>query len=68
MKLIFAVLMLLAWTTPVLATPSFEEAMAMFEDKDFKAAIETDPKHPRRIITLRGAGYIFARNQDEQGQ
>jgi len=30
-----------------------------------RAAIETDPKHPRRILTLRGAGYIFARNQDE---
>ena len=30
-----------------------------------RAAIETDPKHPRRIITLRGSGYIFARNQDE---
>jgi DNA-binding response OmpR family regulator len=29
-----------------------------------RAAIETDPKHPRRIITLRGSGYIFARNQD----
>jgi two-component system phosphate regulon response regulator OmpR len=31
-----------------------------------RAAIETDPKHPRRIITLRGSGYIFARNQDDQ--
>lgn len=30
-----------------------------------RAAIESDPKHPRRIITLRGSGYIFARNQDE---
>jgi len=30
-----------------------------------RAAIETDPRHPRRIITLRGAGYLFARNQDE---
>lgn len=33
-----------------------------------RAAIETDPKHPRRIITLRGSGYIFARNQDDPGQ
>jgi len=33
-----------------------------------RAAIEDDPKHPRRIITLRGAGYVFARNQDgEEG-
>lgn len=30
-----------------------------------RAAIEADPKHPRRILTLRGSGYIFARNQDE---
>ena len=26
-----------------------------------RAAIEDDPKQPRRIITLRGAGYVFAR-------
>ena len=30
-----------------------------------RAAIETDPKHPRRIITVRGAGYVFARHQDD---
>ena len=29
------------------------------------AAIEDDPKHPRRVITVRGAGYVFARQQDE---
>ncbi len=29
-----------------------------------RAAIEDNPKQPRRIITLRGAGYIFARSQD----
>lgn len=29
-----------------------------------RAAIEDNPKHPRRIITLRGAGYVFARHQD----
>jgi DNA-binding response OmpR family regulator len=29
-----------------------------------RAAIEEDPKHPRRIITVRGAGYVFAKNQD----
>lgn len=28
-----------------------------------RAAIETDPKHPRRVITVRGAGYVFARDQ-----
>ncbi|MCH4540619.1 MULTISPECIES: response regulator [Hyphomicrobiales] len=31
-----------------------------------RAAIEDDPRHPRRIITVRGAGYVFARRQDEE--
>lgn len=30
-----------------------------------RAAIEDDPTHPRRIITVRGSGYLFARNQDQ---
>ncbi len=30
-----------------------------------RAAIESDPKHPKRIITVRGAGYVFARYQDD---
>ncbi len=30
-----------------------------------RAAIETDPKNPRRLITVRGAGYVFARYQDD---
>ncbi len=30
-----------------------------------RAAIEDDPKHPRRIVTVRGAGYVFTRRQDE---
>ena len=29
-----------------------------------RAAIEDDPRHPRRIITVRGAGYVFASEQD----
>jgi DNA-binding response OmpR family regulator len=29
-----------------------------------RAAIEDDPKRPRRIITVRGAGYVFAKDQD----
>ncbi len=29
-----------------------------------RAAIEDDPKHPRRIITVRGAGYVFAKAQE----
>jgi len=32
-----------------------------------RAAIEDDPRNPRRILTLRGAGYVFARRQDEDG-
>jgi two-component system phosphate regulon response regulator OmpR len=30
-----------------------------------RAAIETDPKNPRRLITVRGTGYVFARYQDD---
>jgi two-component system, OmpR family, phosphate regulon response regulator OmpR len=29
-----------------------------------RAAIEDDPKKPRRVITIRGAGYVFAKAQD----
>ena len=29
-----------------------------------RAAIEDDPKNPRRVITVRGAGYVFAKAQD----
>jgi two-component system phosphate regulon response regulator OmpR len=29
-----------------------------------RAAIEDDPKKPRRVITVRGAGYVFAKVQD----
>ena len=29
-----------------------------------RAVIEDDAKHPRRVITVRGAGYVFARKQD----
>ena len=29
-----------------------------------RAAIEVDPRKPRRIITVRGAGYVFAKLQD----
>jgi DNA-binding response OmpR family regulator len=32
-----------------------------------RSAIEDDPKRPRRIITVRGAGYVFARSQDAEG-
>jgi two-component system phosphate regulon response regulator OmpR len=29
-----------------------------------RAAIEDDPKKPRRVLTVRGAGYVFAKAQD----
>ncbi|HEU4852559.1 MAG TPA: response regulator transcription factor [Telluria sp.] len=29
-----------------------------------RAAIEDDPKQPQRIVTVRGAGYVFAKVQD----
>jgi two-component system phosphate regulon response regulator OmpR len=29
-----------------------------------RAAIEDDPRRPRRILTVRGAGYVLARQQD----
>ncbi len=31
-----------------------------------RAAIEDDPRHPRRLLTVRGAGYVFARRQDDE--
>ena len=31
-----------------------------------RAAIEDDPKHPKRILTFRGVGYLFARAQDDE--
>ncbi len=32
-----------------------------------RAVIEDDPKEPKRVLTVRGAGYLFARSQDAQG-
>jgi len=29
-----------------------------------RSVIEDDPKSPRRVLTVRGAGYVFARKQD----
>jgi DNA-binding response OmpR family regulator len=31
-----------------------------------RAAIEDDVRHPRRIVTVRGAGYVFAKSQDAE--
>jgi DNA-binding response OmpR family regulator len=30
-----------------------------------RSAIEDDSKRPRRILTIRGAGYVFAKKQDD---
>ena len=30
-----------------------------------RAVIEDDPKAPRRVLTVRGSGYVFARKQDQ---
>ncbi len=32
-----------------------------------RAVIEDDPKAPRRVLTVRGAGYVFAKKQDADG-
>ncbi len=31
-----------------------------------RAAIEDDPKRPRRVLTVRGVGYVLARQQDDE--
>jgi DNA-binding response OmpR family regulator len=33
-----------------------------------RAALEDDPKQPKRIITVRGAGYVFAKASQAQGE
>lgn len=30
-----------------------------------RSVIEDDPRSPRRVLTIRGAGYVFARKQDD---
>ena len=30
-----------------------------------RSVIEDDPKQPRRVLTVRGAGYVFAKKQDD---
>lgn len=43
--------------------PAFDRSIDVHVAR-IRAAIEDDPKAPRRIITVRGAGYVFARAQD----
>ncbi len=42
---------------------SFDRSIDVHISK-LRVAVEDDPKHPRRILTLRGAGYVFAKSQD----
>ena len=43
--------------------PAFDRSIDVHIAR-IRAAIEDDPKIPRRIITIRGAGYVFAKAQD----
>ena len=36
----------------------------MAHKERIRSVIEDDPKNPRRVLTVRGAGYVFARKQD----
>ena len=43
--------------------PAFDRSIDVHVAR-IRAAIEDDAKAPRRIITVRGAGYVFAKAQD----
>ena len=43
--------------------PAFDRSIDVHIAR-IRAAIENDPKAPKRIITARGAGYVFAKAQD----
>jgi two-component system, OmpR family, phosphate regulon response regulator OmpR len=45
------------------ALEAFDRSIDMHISR-IRAAIEDDPKKPRRVITVRGAGYVFAKAQD----
>jgi len=45
------------------ALEAFDRSIDMHVSR-IRAEIEDDPKKPRRIVTVRGAGYVFARVQD----
>src|SRR6185369_5269303 len=44
------------------ALEAFDRSIDMHVSR-IRAAIEDDARHPRRIITVRGAGYVFAKLQ-----
>ncbi|NJM34687.1 MAG: response regulator transcription factor [Rhodomicrobium sp.] len=43
--------------------PSFDRSIDVHIAR-LRAVIEDDPKNPRRILTVRGVGYVFAKVQD----
>lgn len=45
--------------------PAFDRSIDVHIAR-IRAAIEDDPKAPKRIVTVRGAGYVFTRTQDAQ--
>jgi len=44
-------------------TDAFDRSIDVHVSR-IRAAIEDDPKTPRRVLTVRGAGYLFAKKQD----
>jgi DNA-binding response OmpR family regulator len=46
------------------ATEAFDRSIDVHVSR-IRAAIEDDPRRPRRLLTVRGAGYVFAKKQDE---
>jgi two-component system, OmpR family, phosphate regulon response regulator OmpR len=44
-------------------TDAFDRSIDVHVSR-IRAAIEDDPKSPRRVLTVRGAGYLFAKKQD----
>jgi DNA-binding response OmpR family regulator len=42
--------------------PAFDRSVDVHIAR-IRSVIEDDPKHPRRILTVRGAGYVFAKAQ-----
>jgi len=47
------------------ATEAFDRSIDV-HISNIRAAIEDDARHPKRVLTLRGVGYLFARTQDEE--
>jgi DNA-binding response OmpR family regulator len=48
------------------STDNFDRSIDVHISR-IRAVIEDDPREPHRIITVRGAGYVFAQRQDEDG-